>query len=349
MILMSPIVAYEPGTGIPYYESPTPTGFPTIYPTYDQWNDVPANVQYFRYFPEANNLTYVPVGELTVWSGQYLFSDKPSYFRVDQNGFLAEKFDDGEKVWIKYQDFGAPFMVPPNFHQAPDFQPVDKAELAQALLDTGLFIEKTKYITIGDEPVGGSGVLSLKSMLLPDEVANLKKFFTFMPRQMLRDWYMKKVYPSIPDKQFENMVWASFIEIFNEANLEHINLKKIDGWAWEAEKLDAYYVSQNEPELAALESQISEYGQSSLAFDPQAKAIMEQYAMLPKIGDLGLEINRQNAIKVLLQQKDYQTAQAIVDAFRYAADTVIGDTITQPIPYNIVAADGSAIVRRSEG
>ena len=354
MILKSPPVAYDPASGVPVYMSPN--GSTTFYPTYDQWQDVPDNVMYFRYFPPG----YAPAEPLTLWAGTITFDDKQTFYKVDPQGFLAFKYNMDLGEWedgtIKR------FVTPTKFHVATEADNfIDKKELAKALMDTGMFVAKTRYIEIGDEPKGGSGALNLKSMLLPDEVANIKKFLTFMPRSMLRDWFMKEVWPSIPanfsdsyglkqgtKKQFEDLVWAAFIEIFNEANLEHVTREKKDPWDWEEEKVEAYYISQNEPALKELEGQISEYQGLALAFDPQAQAIMEQYAMLPKVGDLGLEINRQNAVKELLRQKDYASAQAIVDAFRYAADTVIGPAIENPIPFDIVAADGSAVVRRTE-
>lgn len=267
-----------------------------------------------------------------------------------------------------------------------------RAEVENQLNSTNIFKPKTQYILIGDEPSGGPGVVDLKSMLAADAYDGLKKFLTLMPRQMLWDFFTRKVWPSLPwdantpadpddyfgkikfadftgrgvdlryansnadaiygtqhqKKAFEDMVWAAFIDLFNEVNLAYVNQNQLDPWDWEQKKLDAYYVSQSKQAIEDLTKEIDEFRDVSLALDPKAKAIMEQYTLLPKLGDLGFEINRQNAIKELLKQRDYITAQAIVDAYRYAQDTVIGEQLTKPVPYDVVAEDGQMIARATE-
>ena len=254
---------------------------------------------------------------------------------------------------------------------------VEEAKLA--VVESGLFKVRTEYLIIGDEPKdrhGGlpPGVFTLKSVLSSDDYDALKRYFTMMPRSVLWQFFMDKIWPDIPwsltvtdgrgprptsapyvvseiygtghfKKQFEDLVWGAFIDVFNEANLEHITKNQLDPWTWESEKTDAYYVSSNQEALAELAKDIEGYRDVALATDPRAKAILEEYVKLPKLGDVGLEINRQSSIKELLKRKEYETAQAIVDAFRYAQDTVIGETLTKPIPYDIVAADGSAVVK----
>lgn len=248
----------------------------------------------------------------------------------------------------------------------------------QAVVESGFFKLRTDYLLIGDEPVdktGGlpPGVFDLKSILSDEQYQTLREYFTMMPRSMLYNFFMDKVWPSIPwdmyslgtdpapsdrplvtsqiygeshvKKQYEDLVWGAFIDLFNDANLEYVTKNQLEPWTWEGQKTDGYYVSSNQDALNQLASQLQQYQDIALALDPQAQKIMQDYSELPKLGDLGMEINRQNAIKELLKRKDYVTAQAIVDAYRYAKDTVLGDTLTQPIPFDIVAADGSRVVR----
>ena len=75
--------------------------------------------------------------------------------------------------------------------------------------------------------------------------------------------------------------------------------------------------------------------------------IMDDFQKLPKLGDPGFEINRQNAIKQLLLLKDYESAQAVVDAYRYAADTVIGPTLEEPIPVNVMDKNGTVLAEKT--
>ena len=244
-------------------------------------------------------------------------------------------------------------------------------EIKQEIAATGLFKTKTEYILIGDEPRNSIGVVSLKALLPADDYDGIKKFLQFTPRSILRDWFLKTVWPSLPNdflwafannqgqyydptygdyrqkKTFEDLVWAAFIDLFNEANLEYVNQQQIEPWTWEQQKLEAFYISQNKASLDALKQDIDSYREVTLAQDPEAQKIMEAYIQLPKLGDEGLEINRQNAIRELLKRKEYLTAQALIDAYRYASETVIADALVQPIPFDIVAEDGSRIVRKT--
>lgn len=268
-------------------------------------------------------------------------------------------------------------------------------DVQSAIIETGLFKLKTEYLLIGDEPnPSGYGVVDLKVHLSAEDVKNMKQFLTLMPRQLLWDFFTKKIWPDIPwdnytkgskddvfgqirfihagpgggggisydyhpadalygtkhqKKQYEDMIWGAFIDLFNESNLEYCNANQIEPWDWEAQKMDAYYVSSSQDSINALAQDIDQYRDVALALDPKAREIMEAYATLPKIGDIGLEINRQNAVKEFLKQKDYATAQAIVDAYRYVNDTVVADVVTQPIPYDITTPGGDVIARKSEG
>lgn len=294
---------------------------------------------------------------------------KLTYYKVENNVIL-EKYDDVNKVWLKASAIG--FIQVPG-DMVPAVTQSDKEALVNNLVASGLFKPKTEYITIGDEPQGGSGVVNLKTMMSAEDVSDIKKFLMFTPRSILFQFFMAKIYPNLPwdqytkaedgplsnskrvvdsvsgisyyKKSYQDMVWASFIDLFNEANLEYVNQNQLEPWDWESKKLDAYYVSQSSDSISAISDQIDAFRDVSLALNPQAKTIMEDYLTIPKLGDLGLEINRQNAIKELLKKGEYITAQAIVDAYRYAGETVIGETLTKPIPYDIVAQDGSGIVK----
>lgn len=244
----------------------------------------------------------------------------------------------------------------------------------EVIVQSGMFKPHSQYLLIGDEPRDASvAVLDLKTLLPADDVQNLMKFLTMMPRSMLYSFFMEKIWPSLPwtmdigpevkdmigrpkitseiygethtRKEFETLVWSAFIDLFNEANLAYINEHQLTPWDWEQKKTDAYYVSSSADALAALQDDLQAYQNVTLALDPKAKVIMEAYAGLPKLGDLGLEINRQNAIKELLKAKDYNTAQAIVDAYRYASDTVLGEALEKPIPFDIVAADKGTVIK----
>ena len=311
--------------------------------------------------------------------------------KLDKNLTPVEIYDEVNSRWRAYTEFlnADPMFKPvdkPLVYATYDGDDVDSAivitkeDLETVVVESGLFKVRTEYLIIGDEPLGkrgtqAPGVFDLKSVLEPDDYAAIRQYLTMMPRSMLRNFFMEKVWPGIPwdmiaietgdnrqptsaryvedpiyggghyKKQFEDLVWGAFIDLFNEANLEYCNKNSLEPWTWEGQKTDAYYVSSNQESLNELATQIQAYQDVSLALDPKAKNIMEQYAALPKLGDLGLEINRQNAVKELLKRKEYLTAQAIVDAFRYAQDTIIGEQLTKPIPYDITSEDGSTIVR----
>ncbi len=282
---------------------------------------------------------------------------KLTYYRADQNGFLVEKYLDSEDRWLSYLDAGV-FAKPGDLTEA--LGEVEKQEIATMIVASGLFKPKTEYIIIGDEPSGGSGVVDLKSMLTTAEYEKLKKLLIMMPRQIFRAWFDKTVVPTLPGlamgwgidpiygvnimkKPSDDMTWAAFIDLFNQANLEYVNKEQIDPWDWEQEKYQSYLISQDQPALTAIENDLKAYENVDLALDPKAKAIMEDYLTLAKIGDPGLEINRQNSVKELLKRKEYVLAQAIVDAFRYASQTDIGEILTQPIPFDVVAGDGQIV------
>ncbi len=102
-------------------------------------------------------------------------------------------------------------------------------------------------------------------------------------------------------------------------------------------------MSSSDTAITELASEIQGYSDTVLDQDPKARAIMEDFATLPKIYDAGFEINRQNALKQLLIRGEYDVAQAIVDAYRYVNDTVIGDALAKPIPVAVKTDSGETI------
>ena len=235
--------------------------------------------------------------------------------------------------------------------------------VGEVLAETGLFKEKTEYIIVGDE-VRGSAVFNLKSQLSAESYAQLKQFLTFVPRQHLHDWFMETVQHQLPSpmadaqdpfftdpitgkihqkRGFEDFIWASFIDLFNEANLEYINQAQIDPWTWEQEKMEAFLMSKAKGEIEAIEDDISRFTEQGLESDPEARTILVRFAELPKLGDTGLEINRQNVIRQLLMTGDYKLAEAVVDVFSFLDESDLKEVLKAPIPFDIVTGDGQTV------
>ncbi len=296
------------------------------------------------------------------------------YYRLDQNGFPLEKYMNGQwKKAYPILQFTYPIgagLVRRPANMVPAMSDQDKEQLALELAASNLFKPLTNYLTIGDE-TPGSGAIDFKSLLDEDTYSLLKQYLSFMPRQFLWDFFMQKIYPGIPFaqvygevtegnwitspiygtsymyKSYLNLVWMGFVDMFNVANLAFINETQMQPWDWENEKLLAYNMSQDQAALDEMRARFDEYNNVTLVLDPIAKNIMEQYASLPKLGDLGMEINRQNAVKELLKRAEYDSAQAIIDAFRYAKDTVLGPILINPIPKNIVMPSGVVLAEKS--
>lgn len=310
-------------------------------------------------------------------------------------GFPVQIYDPKEQRWREYYIKDQPFESAPersrylpylilkigerpnriqveeSFYGPIPMIELPKAVAAQALAESGLFKEKTEYIKIGDE-VQGTGVFDLKTVLSSEDISSLKQFLTLVPRQYLREWFLQKVFPSLPEeyvwlwtdaagrlydptynvwrhkKKYEDLVWASFVDLFNEANLEYINKNKLDPWDWEQEKLESFYLSKDQAAMAQVAADIDNFSDAALEQDPKAKAIMEQFASLPKLGDTGLEINRQFAVKELLKRKDYETAQAVVDVFRFINESELADAAKAPIPFDVQMPDGQTIFKTKE-
>lgn len=186
------------------------------------------------------------------------------------------------------------------------------------------------------------GVIDLEAKLGSENVEKFKAMFKFFPRAYLRRWYEQTVAPKIPAIG-NQIVWAAIVDLFNQANREHIAEIGYSPWQWEQEKLQTYYLMENKKVLKELNDRFEAYKQLNNYPDPQAESLMREYAQLPKIGDLGLEISRQAVIKELLARKEYATVKGIIDAYRLADTTILGEAIRNKIPFDINAKQGRSV------
>lgn len=222
--------------------------------------------------------------------------------------------------------------------------PYEKAfRVSEALAKNGLFKSSTNYIIIGDEPVDESGnifhgVIDLQKQLGIEAITKLKSVLVMMPRMNFRGWFELNILPSLEwdyqnnERRFEKAIWGAFIELFNLANLEYVVQHQLEPWVWESQKKAAYDAVEYSPELARLQARLAQ-----IPTDLRMETLAKAYSELPPLGDPGLEINRQNAVKELLKQGEYDTVQAIIDAYRYSHQTVLDSTIRSPFPLEVNA------------
>lgn len=319
-----------------------------------------------------NPLTYVPKEPVTQQKGIDPISLKLMQYKVDADNVIVARYNDQSASWVTLKEYGF-FPIPDAMMSAITEEELD--QLCDDLDETEYFAEFTEYIYVGDEPRKPDGspypvVFDLQNFL-GDSYPTMLKFLSMMPRQMLFPWFNHEIRPALAkgggssninlngkapqqihntmygvtytEGPLDQLMWGAFIELFNRANIDHCNKNKISPQQWEDEKLESYYIAQSEDTVKSVEEQISSYKDIDLADDPKAVALIEEYAKLPKIGDQGLEINRQSAVRELLRQKEYEAVRGIIDAFKYAKQSVIGESITQPIPFDIVSEDGKAV------
>jgi hypothetical protein len=295
-----------------------------------------------------------------------------TYYQIDANGFIVAEYSPTTGNWIGYLD-GGPFTMPSDVTNSLSSE--DMLNIAASLQAAGTFTANTDYLLIGDEPnPTGEGTLDLSSLISAAQYTQLTQFLTVMPREFLRSWFVANVLPSIPHVipssaspgnsysndtdvadftttaspgqpgMYDDLVWGAFINVFNIANLAYVTANNLEPWAWETQKTEAYYTSQSQPAMASLEASLQQDSDTALSLDPQATAVMQNYLALPPLGDPGLEITRQNAIRELLVQQEYASAQSIVDAYSMAGTGVLSQVLTNPIPYDIVTGAGNTIV-----
>lgn len=282
--------------------------------------------------------SYNPVLPISQYKGHDPYTGILYYYQFDAAHKMIARFDFQKNTWEFVDPNSGHYFVPNDLE--PAINSSEMETIRSEVYSSGNFKLKTDYIIVGDEPVGGKGVLNLEAKLGKEKYEDFKKLMMFMPRSYLRGWFDKNIMPSLSlYGNFENMVWAAFIDVFNEANLEYIKEKGIDPWSWEQEKLHNYYLAENKPVLDELNERFNNYKELNTAPDPEASALMREYQSIPKIGDLGLEISRQFAIKELLARKEYATVKGIIESYKYANDTILSEAINKPLPFDIVIGD----------
>lgn len=274
--------------------------------------------------------TYEPQEPLKQMKGSSPATGALTYYRVDQNGVIIYEYQSSEQRWAYFKETSNGFAEPNDLTPAISLD--DLKQIKSSIINSGLIKLKTDYLIIGDEPAKGIAVIDLKSRIGEEKYFNFKTLLRFLPRMYLRAWYDKNIKPA------HDMLWAAIIDTFNEANLEHIQENNMTPWQWEEEKLKSYYLAENKPVLDELNAKFAAYKELNTSPDPQAQALMMEYQKIPKIGDQGLEISRQSAIKELLVRKEYEAVKGIIDAFRYAQYTILNEAIVKPIPFDLVVS-----------
>lgn len=285
--------------------------------------------------------TYQVREPLTQVKGNNPITGVLTYYKMDANGELIYRYNASSKTWEFFRESG-PFAIPINITSALSAN--DMEIIQGAIIDSGLVKLRTEYLIIGDEPPMGKGVLDLRSKLGEERYKQISSLMTVLPRVYLRKWFDKTIMPSLESYgNFVPMVWAAFIDIFNEANLKHINEKKIDPWAWEEEKIKNYYLIENKAVLDELNQKFAAYRELNTSPDAVAQSLMVEYQKLKPLGDPGLEVSRQYAVKELLAKKDYASVKGIIEAYRYADYTILGEAIASPVPFDIVSSQGTVV------
>ena len=301
-----------------------------------------------------------------------------SIFALDAQNVAFQIWDYPLAGFRNYDEFLYDPLVPqvPTFTE-PVLSPAGQNQIAFDMAQSLLFKDKVAYLIVGDEVRGNlsgtaTGVMNLQTLMTDSDFTSFKSYLTFMPRANLWQFFMTQIYPGIPMagavgdiregtqvtdptygtvyiyKSYQDLVWAAVIDVFNQANAEYMAKTGLsDPWAWETQKTNAFYTTQNQTVMDNLRQQFQDFSDVGLALDPLAKPIMDEYATLPPLGDTGLEINRENAIKELLKSKEYVVAQAIVDAYRYAQDTIIGPALANPIPMDVIGQDGTVLLHKT--
>ena len=257
---------------------------------------------------------------------------------------------------------------------------VDQA--VDTLIASGKYKPKTEYLAPqGDEPVGVAA-LDLEAMIDKTQVEALKTALVNIPRSKLKEFFDKKIWVDIPTAKtlpvvfdvkenplkyyqkltrdpnilivnnvvvnisltHKDLLWGAIIELFNTVNLDFTLNNMISPESWEKQKLDAYTVSQNPQSLQKFKDAIQR--SVDVSKDPKAVPILEAYLKLAPLGDKGLEINRQNAIRQLLIQKEYESAQAVIDAYTYASQTMMSEALAKPLPYDVVSSSGQVMAKK---
>jgi hypothetical protein len=135
------------------------------------------------------------------------------------------------------------------------------------------------------------------------------------------------------ETSFAKVLWGGVLDLFKEVNLEYTLDKGISPKDWEEQKYTAYLISKDPQAKKDVETAIQK--SIDVSTDPKAVPVLEEYLKLPKLGDEGLEINRQAAIRELLLKKEYDTALAVIKVYQYAIESGLGDGLSKPLPYTV--------------
>lgn len=313
---------------------------------------------------------YVPVSPLTQLRGTDPSSGMSYLYEVDANGILVARYDELNNEWLSFKTYG-PFQRPTDLREPITKE--EAVGILEDVKSQGLITYATDYITTGDEPGGynfdqgmgssqsleqmsyegianaisakkGPYVLNIRDQVSAEDLKNLKNLFKLMPRQMLGEWFNFNIAEGLDTGGLDGpiikgsrrvgygMVWAGIIDIFNEANLEYIRENNLAPWDWEEEKMKVYLTSQNKSEMEKLRLKFEEY---SSQFDLRAQKIMAEFAALPKLGDVGLEVSRQYAMSEFLKNGDYDSAEIVVKAYQTANQTEMKEALASPVRYDV--------------
>lgn len=292
---------------------------------------------------------YTPVPPLVQMRGTDPSSGLVFLYQLDTNGIIVGRWDDASKSWQDFRTYG-PFARPEDL--GPALSQAEVMDGLEGLKQDGLLTNTTEYLRIGDEiGLGAQYTVDLSASLGANEYQKLRELLKDMPRQILRSWFDAMILSKMPPSSFgnkktgEDLIWMAFVNLFNEVNIIHCNSKNIAPWDWETQKLEAYLKSQNKSEIQRLEEDFKKY--QGLVSE-RGREILVQYAQLPKIKDLGLEITRQASIVEMLKRGDYLSAQAVVDAYRYVDQTIVGRAVKEPIPFDVALEDGEIVQKSNQ-
>ena len=253
-------------------------------------------------------------------------------------------------------------------------------DVIEALVSSNLYIVPTAYLP--DEPLKeGVAVLDVDAVLEPDHLDSLTKAFLSIPYTQYEEFFNKEIWVDIPqakmlpvptpvprpfkvfekvtpqsdfivanvpvniDASHRGLIFNGLKDLYRRVNLQYCKENNTTPVEWEKMKTEAYLLSQDPKRVEAIKESMKLM--ADLSLDPKAKVILEKYVQLPKIGDVGLEINRQTSIRQLLLAKEYETAEAIVEFFRYAAESSLAKSIESPLPFDITDQSGTVIARKS--
>jgi len=177
----------------------------------------------------------------------------------------------------------------------------------------------TKYIWIGDEPNINVVIVDLEQLLDAATIVSLKQTLTYLPRSELGALIDKQVKP-IVSPEFFPVIKKSFIDLFNKLNVAEAINRQLEFWDWESAKMRALYESNPDKmvDKTSLAYKLSTAGSVQYLEDQTIASLKEQYASLPKLGDLGAEASRQAGIIGLLQYKEFDMVQRIINAYKNA-------------------------------